>query len=137
MLYFGNIAYYLHGASSNKYRNMMAPYMLQWEAVKDAKKRGYKLYDFWGISPLKGEITNNKSQISNKSKIRNPNNQNKMRDSKFQISNNKHPWYGISRFKLGFAPTAKTGLYVEYPGCYEVSYGKKRYMLYSMFKKAF
>lgn len=148
MLYYGKIAYYLHGASSNKYRNMMAPYMLQWEAIKDAKKLGYKLYDFWGISPLKREITNDtcldsevdsrrKLQISNKSKIRNSNNQNKMRDSKFQISNNNHPWYGISRFKLGFAPNTKTGVYVEYPGCFEISYGKKRYMLYSMFKKAF
>lgn len=113
MLYYDNVAYYLHGASSNEHRNLMAPFLLQWKAIKDAKKIGYLWYDFWGIAPL--EILN----------------------FKFQISNLEHPWYGISRFKLGFAPNSKTGKYVEYPGCYEVSYGKKRYLLYSMFKRAF
>ena len=49
--YFGKIATYYYGVSSNKNRNIMAPYLLQWEMIKDAKEGGYDFYDFLGISP--------------------------------------------------------------------------------------
>ncbi len=47
----GDTAYYLHGAMDRdpKYRPMMAPYLMQWELIKTAKKYGMKHYDFWGI----------------------------------------------------------------------------------------
>lgn len=51
VIYFGNTATYLFGASSNKYSNVMAPYLLHWEIIKDAKKQGYKWYDWYGLSP--------------------------------------------------------------------------------------
>lgn len=41
---------YLHGASSSRDRNLMAPYMLHWELMKDAKEKGLKFYDWWGIA---------------------------------------------------------------------------------------
>jgi len=40
---------YYYGASSNNKRNLMAPYLMQWEAIKIAKSRGCKYYDFMGI----------------------------------------------------------------------------------------
>ena len=47
---FGDTITYLHGASSDKHKNLMAPHLLQWEQIKWAKNNGFKMYDFWGIS---------------------------------------------------------------------------------------
>lgn len=44
---------YLHGASSNKMRELMAPHLLQWEIIKIAKNSGYKYYDFYGVDDKK------------------------------------------------------------------------------------
>ncbi|MFH1522904.1 MAG: peptidoglycan bridge formation glycyltransferase FemA/FemB family protein [Patescibacteria group bacterium] len=50
---FGNTVTYLHGASSDEYRNVMAPFLLQWHSIKLAKSLGYKYYDFYGIDEKK------------------------------------------------------------------------------------
>lgn len=44
-----NTAYYFYGASSNRHRNLMAPYLIQWEAMRWAKAQGCTQYDLWGI----------------------------------------------------------------------------------------
>jgi len=45
----GERAWYLYGASNNLQRNLMPTYLLQWEAIRWAKRRGCKLYDLWGV----------------------------------------------------------------------------------------
>jgi len=47
-----SIYYYWASTSDKEYRNMMAPYLLQWEAVKIAKSIWSSLYDFlWVATP--------------------------------------------------------------------------------------
>ena len=75
-LFWQGIAFYHHGASSQKYPKIPASYLLQWEAIKEAKKRGCKVYNFWGIA---------ESGLKNK----------------------KHPWWGLTLFKMGFGGERK------------------------------
>lgn len=49
--YIGNMAIYRHSASDEAYRNIPAMYLLQWHVILEAKKRGKRLYNFWGIAP--------------------------------------------------------------------------------------
>jgi lipid II:glycine glycyltransferase (peptidoglycan interpeptide bridge formation enzyme) len=51
----GKKATYLYGASSNQHRNLMSNYLLQWEAIRWAKKEGAESYDFFGIPPSEEE----------------------------------------------------------------------------------
>lgn len=63
MLYFGNTVTYLHGGSASEDRNVMAPYLLHWRAIQDAKQQGIHYYDFGGVSP-KNEPNHNWAGIS-------------------------------------------------------------------------
>lgn len=54
-LFTASEAVYLYGASSNKKRNLMATYLLQWKAIQDAKQYGSKQYDFYGMPPTDDE----------------------------------------------------------------------------------
>jgi len=51
--FFGNTAVYLHGASNYDSRQLMAPHLLQWQAILEAKKIGLKYYDLGGVSEEK------------------------------------------------------------------------------------
>ncbi len=50
-VYLDEVGIYYYGASDHDFRKQMAPYLIQWEAIKEAKKRGCKTYDFLGIAP--------------------------------------------------------------------------------------
>jgi len=45
--FYGEMASYLHGASVQT--DQSVGYSLQWEAIREAKRRGMKYYNFWGV----------------------------------------------------------------------------------------
>lgn len=94
--YFKDTATYYFGASSNQFRNTMAPYLLQWQAILDAKNAGYHYYDFFGIAPE---------------------------------NQPKHPWAGVSDFKLKFG-----GERINYLPAQEIVYQPFWYSLIKMTK---
>ncbi len=53
-IFWSQMAFYHHAALLPEYKKIPAAYLLQWNAIKEAKKRGCKVYDFWGYSdPVK------------------------------------------------------------------------------------
>jgi lipid II:glycine glycyltransferase (peptidoglycan interpeptide bridge formation enzyme) len=105
VIYFGKTATYLHGASSDEFRNVMAPYLLQWQAIQDAKKAGMEKYDFGGISTNYELNTNIRTTSS---------------------------WAGITKFKIGFSPETKS---TEFPGSYDIVINPFKYALYRALQK--
>jgi lipid II:glycine glycyltransferase (peptidoglycan interpeptide bridge formation enzyme) len=67
---------YHHSGSLSKYNKFPVSYLLQWNAIKEAKNRGCKTYNFWGIAPEVKEPTD--------------------------AQKSSHPWAGLSLFKMGF-----------------------------------
>ena len=49
-IHYGNKVWYLYGASSDSYRNVMPNYLLQFEMIKWAVETGADVYDFRGVS---------------------------------------------------------------------------------------
>lgn len=47
----GTTGYYYYGASAYAYRALMAPYLLQWAAMRLCKARGCTGYDLLGVAP--------------------------------------------------------------------------------------
>ena len=48
LFHFGQKAWYMYGASSSRHRELMPNYLLQWEAMRLAKRLGCAQYDLWG-----------------------------------------------------------------------------------------
>lgn len=51
VIYYGNQAIYHHGATDPKFEHLSPSYLVQWEAIKEAKRRNKKVYNFWGVVP--------------------------------------------------------------------------------------
>lgn len=49
MVFWQNTGFYHHGASLTS--KAPVSYLMQWEAIKEAKNRGCRKYNFWGIAP--------------------------------------------------------------------------------------
>lgn len=50
VIFYYATAVYLHGGQSHERREVMAPHLLQWQAIKDALQEGFAYYDFFGIA---------------------------------------------------------------------------------------
>lgn len=108
---YGNTCTYLHGASSNKHRNTMAPYLLQWKGMQLAKKNDSTSYDMWGVAPeVKKDAANAVCSHS-------------------YCWDKDHAWSGITRFKVGFG-----GKPVVYPRAQDIVTKPFLYKLYSLAK---
>lgn len=105
---------YLHGASSDKHKESMAPYLLMWEAIKKAKVLGAKIFDFWGIAPV--EPDDNTDSNTKKNMCFNG-----------LCWPQEHPWSGITRFKVGFG-----GEPYRYPNAFDVILRPGVYQLYRL-----
>jgi len=53
IIFWSGVAFYHQAASLAKFAKFSIPYLLQWEAIKEAKKRGCSVYDFWGFTDPK------------------------------------------------------------------------------------
>jgi lipid II:glycine glycyltransferase (peptidoglycan interpeptide bridge formation enzyme) len=50
LIYWGDRCVYLYGGRSDSDRQVMPVYALHWAAIRRAKQRGFKIYDFYGFS---------------------------------------------------------------------------------------
>lgn len=48
IIFWSGIAFYHQAASKGEFAKYSIPYLLQWEAIKEAKARHCQIYDFWG-----------------------------------------------------------------------------------------
>ena len=53
---YGKRSWYLYGASNDAYRNKMPAYLIQWEAIRWARRLGCTTYDLWGIPDEEEDI---------------------------------------------------------------------------------
>ncbi len=54
VIFWSGIGFYHQAASKPEYTKLSLPYLVQWEAMREAKRRGCNLYDFWGyVDPKK------------------------------------------------------------------------------------
>lgn len=49
IVFYGQSAFYHHGASDATHSQIPASYLLQWRVIQEAKRRGLKFYNFWGV----------------------------------------------------------------------------------------
>ncbi len=106
LIFFGDTVTYVHGGSSDEYKNVMAPYLLQWEGMREAQRLGYRYYDLWGCMP---ESSHGMHEM---------------------ILKQVEKWKGVDRFKKGFG-----GEVYYYPGAFELILDKKKYTVYRLLKR--
>lgn len=100
----GRRAWYFYGASSDRHRNRMPTYLLQWEAIRWARARGCILYDLWGV-PDEDEET-----------------------LEAQFTQRQDGLWGVYRFKRGFG-----GRLVRSVGAWDRVYNVPLYWIYTQY----
>lgn len=51
VIFYHNEAVYHYGVSTKRNEKMPGSYVTQWAVIQEAKKRGCKIYNLWGVSP--------------------------------------------------------------------------------------
>lgn len=107
MVFFnGKRSWYLYGASSNQHRNLMAPYAIQWEAIRWSRVKGCNQYDLWGV----------------------PDEEHVKLEAEFL--NRSDGLWGVYRFKRGFG-----GKLIRSIGAWDVVYNPVLYYFYLQYVK--
>ncbi len=97
----GKRSWYFYGASSRQHRELMAPYLVQWEAMRWSKAQGCTSYDLWGVPDEDFEVLED------------------------QFTERSDGLWGVYRFKRGFG-----GQLLRSPGPWDRVYRPGVYSLY-------
>jgi lipid II:glycine glycyltransferase (peptidoglycan interpeptide bridge formation enzyme) len=98
----------MYGSSSNKHRNLMPTYLVQWEAISWAKAKGCQHYDLCGIPDMDEDVL-----------------EAAVRDRDVLEGDIPELW-GVYRFKRGFG-----GQVIRYVGAYDYIYKPLRHRLFN------
>lgn len=102
---FGQRAWYMYGASSDRERNRMPNHLLQWEAIRWGREQGCLTYDLWGIPDEVGKDPEKYKET---------------------VTDRRGGLWGVYRFKQGFG-----GQVVRYVGAYDYVYRPALAWLYN------
>jgi lipid II:glycine glycyltransferase (peptidoglycan interpeptide bridge formation enzyme) len=102
----GKNAWYLYGASSNEYRNLMPTYLIQWKAMLYAKSLGCEFYDLYGVPDADLETL----------------------EESFSARNDG--LWGVYRFKRGFGGDLKRTV-----GAFDRVFKPVLYRMYQLYRK--
>jgi lipid II:glycine glycyltransferase (peptidoglycan interpeptide bridge formation enzyme) len=102
----GKNAWYLYGASSNEYRNLMPTYLIQWKAMLYAKSLGCEFYDLYGVPDADLETL----------------------EESFSAKNDG--LWGVYRFKRGFGGDLKRTV-----GAFDRVFKPVLYRMYQLYRK--
>ena len=97
-------AWYFYGASDNQKRHLMPTYLLQWEAMLWAKKKGCTHYDLWGVPDQDEDYLEN------------------------HFNDRQDGLWGVYRFKRGFGGTLTRSV-----GAFDRVYQRSLYVLYRLY----
>lgn len=99
----GRRSWYLYGASTDLHREVMAPHLLQWEAMRWARSHGCTEYDLWGIPDEAEEIL------------------------EAQFATRQDGLWGVYRFKRGFGGRVQRSV-----GAWDRIFHRPAYRLYQI-----
>ena len=81
-VFWQDMCFYHHSGSLERYNKIPVSYLLQWRAIQEARNKGCRIHNFWGIAP---EI-----------------------EVAADAQKSSHPWAGLSLFKMGFGGYRKS-----------------------------
>ncbi len=105
-IFYANQGVYQHSGSLTEFKKIPASYLLQWEAIKESKKRVLKKHNLWGV-PL----------------------------DKYNKLDQNNPWSGLGLFKVGFGGRAERWIHAQDIPINWKYYLTRTYEAYETFKR--